>query len=84
MAEIIKPYKGSDGHVRTIKIQVGDSTFNNEKLLKTLVRPICKIKMLVENHMVQFPDGKTVSCNDQDDTSSSGEPCINVASHVNY
>ena len=43
MAKIIEAYKGSDGHVQTVKIQVGDSTFNNEKLRKTLVHPIQKI-----------------------------------------
>ena len=76
MAEIIKAYKGSNGHVQTVEIGVGESTFNNEKLPTTLVRPTQKIQLLVENHMVQFPDKEAVACNDQDDASSRGEPCI--------
>ena len=75
MAEIIKIYKGSNGHVQTVEIGVGESTFNNEKLPTTLVRPTQKIQLLVENHMVQFPDEQTVACNDQDDALSRGEPC---------
>ena len=70
MAKVIKAYKGSYGHVRTFKIRVGDSTFNNEKLPTTLVRPMQKIQLLIENHMVLFPDGESLACNDQDDASS--------------
>ena len=33
-------------------MQVGDSLFNNEKLTKTVVHPIQKIQLLVENQMV--------------------------------
>ena len=70
MAKVIKAYKGSYSHVRTFKIQVGDSTFNNEKLPATLVRPMQKIQLLIENPMVLFSDGESLACNDQDDASS--------------
>ena len=70
MTKIIETCKGSNSHVRKVKIRVGDRNFNNEKLPKKLVRPIHKIQLLVENHMVRFPDGEAVASNDLNDTSS--------------
>ena len=52
MAKVIKAYKGSYSHVRTFKIQVGDSTFNNEKLPTTLVRPMQKMHHLEGSHVL--------------------------------
>lgn len=58
MAKIIKAYKRSSGHVQTNKIQVGESTLNNEKLPKTLVHPIHETQLLVENQIVWFLGGE--------------------------
>ena len=58
MAKIIKAYKRGNGHVQTNKIQVGESTLNNEKLPKTLVHPIHETQLLVENQIAWFLDGE--------------------------
>ena len=70
MAKIIEANKRSYGHIRTVKIQVGDCAFNNEKLPKTLAFPMHKLQLLVEKQVVRFPDGETVAFNGQDDISS--------------
>ena len=75
MSKFLEAYKADDGHVQTVKIQVGASTFSNEKLPRILVCLVHKLQLLFENYMVRFPDGETVACNDQDEPSSLVEPC---------
>ena len=50
MAKVIDIYKGNDGHVRTVKVLVGD----NENCSKYLVCPISKIHLLFENDEVRW------------------------------
>ena len=69
MAKVIDVYKGYDGHVRTVKLRVGDNKFN-ENSPKYLVRPIHKIQLLFENDEVRFPDRETEDKYNQDDESS--------------
>ena len=69
MAKVVDVYKGNDGHVRTVKLRVGDNKFN-ENSSKYLVRPIHKIQLLFENDEVRFPDGETDDIHNQDDESS--------------
>ena len=69
MAKVVDVYKGNDGHVRTVKLRVGDNKFN-ENSSKYLVRPIHKIQLLFENDEVRFPDGEKDDIHNQDDESS--------------
>ena len=69
MAKVVDVYKSNDGHVRTLKLRVGDNKFN-ENDLKHLVRPIHKTQLLVENDEVRFPDGETDGIHNQDDEPS--------------
>ena len=69
MAKVIDVYKSNDGHVRTVKLRIGDNKFN-ENGSKYLVLPFHKIQLLFENDEVQFPDRETEDKYNQDDESS--------------
>ena len=58
MAKVVDVYKSNDGHVRKVKLRVGDNKFNKNSS-KYLVRPIHKIQLLFENNEVRFPNGET-------------------------
>ena len=58
MAKVVDVYKSNDGHVRKVKLCVGDNKFNKNSP-KYLVRPIHKIQLLFENNEVRFPNGET-------------------------
>ena len=76
MAKVIDVYKDNDGHVRTVKLCVGDKKFS-ENSSKYLVHLIHKTQLLFENDEVWFPDGETEDKYNQDDESSWGKPCVN-------
>ena len=69
MAKVVDVYKSNDGHVRTVKLRVGDNKFI-ENGSKYLVRPIHKIQLLFENDEVRFPDGEADDIHNQDNESS--------------
>ena len=68
MAKVIHVYKGNNGHVRTVKLRVGDNKFN-ENTSKYLVCSIHRTQLLFENDEVRFPDRETEDKYNQDDES---------------
>ena len=68
MEKVIDVYKTNYDHVRTVKLCVGDSKFN-ENDSKYLVRPIHKIQLLFEIDEVRFPNEETDGISYQDDES---------------
>ena len=55
MAQVIEKIPDKDGQVRSVKLRIGSKNNSDQ----TLIRPITKLVLLVENEDVRFPDGKT-------------------------
>ena len=55
MAQVIEKIPDKDGQVRSVKLRIGSKNNSDQ----TLIRPITKLVLLVENEDVRFPDGET-------------------------
>ena len=55
MARVIEKIPDKDGQVRSVKLRIGSKNNSDQ----TLIRPITKLVLLVENEDARFPDGET-------------------------
>ena len=53
MARIVETEPDSNGVVCSIKLKLGDTSLDSQKVLR---RPISKVVLLIEDESVQFPD----------------------------
>ena len=55
MARVIEKIPDKDGQVRSVKLHIGSKNNSDQ----TLIRPITKLVLLVENEDVRFPNEET-------------------------